>query len=117
MVLGGLMSNRIYRLLYGLILLVALYFEVDYLIYALVITGLTEAITNWRIPVLVSRLRYQNDGDPNEGSLGINFKQRIPFDAERVWRILTSIMVVISYLIFPDILWFFTWFSIFRRHG
>ena len=117
MVMGRLMSNRIYRLLYGLILLIALYFEVSYLVYALVIIGLVEAITNWRIPVLISRLRFNNDGNANEGSLGINFKQRIPFDAERAWRIAVSVMMIISYFIFPDILWFFPWFMGFAILG
>ena len=111
------MSNRIYRFSYGLTLLIALYFELDYLVYGMLIVGLLEALTNWRIPILFSRMRYQNDGDPNEGSLGITFKQRIPFDAERAWRIVVTTMVAISYIIFPDLLWFFPWFMGFSILG
>lgn len=111
------MSNRIYRFLFGLILLVALYFEADYLVYALIITGLLEGITNWRIPILASRLRYHNDGDANEGALGINFKQRIPFEAERAWRVLVVSMLGITYFVFPDTLWFFPWFMGFAILG
>lgn len=111
------MSNRIYRLLFGLTLLTALYFELDYLVYGVIIVGLFEAITNWRIPILVSRLRYHNDGDASEGSLGINFKQRIPFDAERAWRISVTAMLAISVFAFPDFLWFFPWFMGFAILG
>ena len=111
------MSNRAYRFLYGLLLLFALYFVVGYLIYALIIIGLLEAITNWRIPVLVSRLRYHNDGDANEGSLGIDFKQNIPFDAERAWRISVISMLGVSYFVFSQSLWFLPWFMGFAILG
>lgn len=104
------MSNRIYRFFFGLLLLLSLYFEMDYLVYAILIITLLEALTNWRIPILISRLRYHNDGDANEGSLGINFKKRIPFDAERAWRITVTLMIAVSYILFPETLWFIPWF-------
>jgi hypothetical protein len=111
------LSNRLYRFIFGLVLLVALYFEAHYLVYAVIIISLVEAVTNWRIPLLVSRLRFHNDGELNEGSLGINFRQSIPFDAERMWRITVVLMLAISYFSFPDTLWFFPWFMGFAILG
>ena len=111
------MSNRIYRFCFGLILLLALYLELEYLVYAIMIVALLEAITNWRIPLLITRLRYHNSGDANEGSLGINFKQRIPFEAERAWRITVSLMIAVSYILFPDAMWFIPWFMGFAILG
>ena len=66
-------------MIFGVMLLLALYFDANPVVYALV--GLTafEAATNLRIPLVVSRLRYQNDGSPDEGSLGIQFYTRTSF--------------------------------------
>ena len=104
------MSNRLYRFFFGLALLLSLYFNATYLVYAIMIIALLEGLTNWRIPVLISRLRYHNDGDANEGSLGIHFKQRIPCDAERIWRLTVTLMIAAGYILFPESLWFIPWF-------
>lgn len=111
------MSNRLYRLLYGAILLVALYFELIVLIYVLIGLAVFEAVTNLRIPKLISRLRYGNDGDAAEGSIGIEFKTRTSFEAERGWRLTVASMLAISVFVFPDTLWFFPWFMGFAVLG
>jgi len=110
-------SNRLYRMIFGLTLLLALYFDIDQAVYALVGLAIFEAITNLRIPLLVSRLRYHNDGDPDEGSLGIQFPVRTPFEAERGWRLTVASMLAISVFAFPDALWFFPWFMGFAILG
>ena len=111
------MSNRLYRLIFGTTLLLALYFDVNQAIYALAGLAVFEAITNLRIPLLVSRLRYHNDGDPDEGSLGIQFPVRTLFEAERGWRLSVATMLVLSMFAFPDALWFFPWFMGFAILG
>ena len=111
------MSNRLYRLIYGALLLVALYFELTEIIYALIGLAVFEAVTNLRIPKLISRLRSGNDGDPAEGTIGIEFKTRTSFEAERGWRLTVAAMLVISVLVFPDTLWFFPWFMGFAVFG
>jgi len=111
------MSNRLYRLLFGLLLLIALYFDLYPMIYTLVGIAAFEAITNLRIPLVVSRLRGVETTDPNEGSLGISFHARTSFEAERGWRLLVALMLVISVFIFPDPLWFFPWFMGFAILG
>jgi len=110
------MSNRLYRLLFGLLLLVALYFDLYPMIYALVGMATFEAITNLRIPLILSRIRGA-EPDPNEGSLGIGFQTRTAFEAERGWRLLVATMLVISVFVFPEPLWFFPWFMGFAILG
>ncbi len=111
------LSNRLYRLIFGAILLLALYFDAIQVVYALVSLTAFEAVTNLRIPLLVSRLRYHNDGIPDEGSLGIQFRTRTSFEAERGFRLSVAAMLAISVFIFPDALWFIPWFMGFAILG
>ena len=111
------MSNRLYRLLYGAILLVGLYFEFIVLIYILIGLAVFEAITNLRIPKLISSIRSGYEVDPAEGSIGIDFKTRTSFEAERGWRLTVAAMLALSVFIFPDALWFFPWFMGFAVLG
>jgi len=111
------LTNRIYRLIFGIILLLALYFDQHVVIYGLIALALTEAVTNVRIPLLVSRIRNGNDGDSKEGSLGIPFKVRSSFEAERAWRLAVSVMLIVSLFAYPQALWFFPWFMGFAILG
>jgi hypothetical protein len=111
------MSNRVYRLFVGLILLTGLYFDLSGLIYGLIAVLLFEGITNFRIPMLVSQIRYQNDGDASEGTLGLNFKQRFNFDAERSWRLLLGSVLIVVYVIFFEQVWYLAWFMGFAIFG
>jgi hypothetical protein len=67
--------------------------------------------------LLVSRLRYANDGDPDEGSLGIHFDARTSFEAERGFRLSIAVMLSISIFAYPDVLWFIPWFMAFAILG
>jgi len=111
------LSNRLYRMIFGAILLLALYFDATQVVYALVGLAAFEAITNLRIPLLVSRLRNGNDGDPDEGSLGIQFHTRTTFQAERAFRLSVAAILAISLFAYPDELWFFPWFMGFAILG
>ena len=111
------MSNRLYRLLFGLLLLFALYFDAYPLIYTLVGVAVFEAISNLRIPLVISRLRGIDALDTTEGSLGIAFHTRTDFEAERGWRLLVATMLVLSVFIYPEPLWLFPWFMGFAILG
>jgi len=111
------LSNRIYRLIFGFSLLLALYFDQHAVTYSLIALALTEAVTNLRVPLIVSRIRNGNDGDSDEGSLGIPFKVRSNFEAERAWRLAVSIALLVSLNGFPQALWFFPWFMGFAILG
>ena len=104
------MSNRQYRLFFGALLLLALYFEYSIIIYFLIGFAIIEALTNLRLPKIISLYRHNNSGDPLEGSIGINFKVRSKFEAERAWRLLVATILSISVFSFPETLWFFPWF-------
>lgn len=111
------MSNRLYRLLYGTTLLVSLYFDLHQAVNALIALAIFEAVSNLRVPRVVSKLRLGNEGDPNEGSLGIHFKVRTAFEAERGLRFMIATMLIISIFVYPDTLWFFPWFMGFALLG
>ncbi len=111
------MSNRIYRLLFGAILVFALYFDVTVLLYPLIALATFEAVTNLRIPKLVSRNLHGSDGDPGEGCLSIQFTQRTGFEAERAWRLTVAALLAISLIAYPDRLWFLPWFMGFAILG
>jgi len=104
------MSNRSYRFIIGLMLLVTLYFDLKYVMLGIIATVVFEAITNFRIPVLVDRMKNKQNDNLYEGCLGIEFKNRINFDAERAWRLMVGCFLTISFLIFPELLWGFSWF-------
>ena len=111
------MSNRTYRLLFGIVLLIALYFDLHLVVYGLISLTLFEAITNLRVPCLVNQLINQPGCDPNEGSLGIAFKARTGFEAERGLRLVVALFLLTSLEVFPDTLWFFPWFMGFALMG
>jgi hypothetical protein len=110
-------SNRFYRLLFGIALLLSLYFDLYPVMYGLIGLAMFEGATNLRVARLVSRLRSGNDGDPYEGSLGIAFKARTRFEAERGWRMTVALMLIVSMFVYPKALWFFPWFMGFAIMG
>lgn len=110
------MSNRTYRLLFGITLLVSLYFDLEPVLYGIIALALFEAITNLRVPRVVSRLRHYDD-DGQEGSLGIAFRVRTGFEAERAWRMVVALFLILSLVVFPRTLWFMPWFMGFAITG
>jgi hypothetical protein len=111
------MTNRAYRLLVGVVLLTGLYFELPILIYGLIGLTIFEGITNWRLPIIVNWITGRNQETLTEGSLGLGFKQRIPFDAERAWRLVLGSVLFIVYVLYYDHLWFLAWFMGFAIFG
>lgn len=110
------MSNRLYRLIVGLVLLTGLYFDLPGLIYTLIAIVLLEGITNLRVPVVISKSRNVSV-DAAEGTLGIAFQQRLNFDAERAWRLLLGSVLIVVYVIFFDEVWYLAWFMGFAIFG
>lgn len=103
------MSERIFRLIQGLCILLALYFEVPMIIYVYMAVILLEALTNYRIPIIVSRLRYGKeavDEMPIDSSCTFKFS----FEAERMLRVVVFGLLLLTYVMFSEALWFFPWF-------
>jgi hypothetical protein len=134
------MTDRTYRALLGGLLLIALSFDLNLLMYGLIVTLLIEGVTNWRIPLLVDRLRrvspntenqYTNWRTPqlinklrrNQQNAATNTyasgrrSYRFAFEAERAWRLLVGSLLVLSFIFFYQVLWFIPWFMGFAIVG
>ena len=103
------MSERMFRVLQGIILLAGLYFDLRWLIYGLIVVLLCEGITNLRIPLLISRMRGVQFAAKPECAISPG-ASRINFEAERALRLAVAGFLIISYLLFSEQLWFFPWF-------
>jgi hypothetical protein len=111
------MTERIFRIILGVVLLATLYFDLRLAIYGFIVVLLFEGITNWRIPILVSRL----NGGPMlanpECTMPPGEHARINFEAERALRLAVAAFLIVSYVMFNKELWFFPWFIGFALFG
>ena len=106
------MTDRLYRLIYGTMMLIALYFNIQYLVYFLTGLMIFEGATNWRVPLMINKLR----GIPTDD---INAKSncRINIEAERIWRFMIGVSFLLTYVFFQEQLWFVPWFLAFVIFG
>ena len=105
------MGERNFSLVMGLSLLSILYFDFVPGMYALLGLMVFEGITNWRIPLLISRLRYGVLSTKN--NLSTNQRRgiyKINFSAERAARFVYAVIIGTSFLLFNDVLWLIPWF-------
>jgi hypothetical protein len=102
------MSERLFRLILGGTLLLILLSEHIGLLYLYIGIVLLEGLTNWRIPILVSKLRYGRGYC--DLSQAVSGKNRYDFDAERALRLVIGTFLIVPLFIFPKDLWFFPWF-------
>ena len=106
------MSERIFRLIQGIYLLTALYLDQDIMIYIFMGVFLFEAVSNWRVPTVVSRLRYGPEAviDSRRDLSAEYIRTRFSFEAERMLRITVALLLVLTFILFPEPMWFFPWF-------
>lgn len=109
------MSDRLYRLMLGALLLVALYFELPYLMYFIIAMLFFEGLSNLRLPVLLNRLRGRTQSECDLAPFRSTV--RLGFEAERAWRLIVALMLLVTYAFFYDRLWFFPWFMGFAIFG
>ena len=102
------MTERAYRLVIGISMIMFLRFQWNYAMYLLMILLLIEALSNWRVPILISRLRYpKGDIKVTEGE---NSHCTINYEAERMLRWVVFILIGLSSFVYASQLWFFPWF-------
>ncbi len=107
------MTDRLYRLIYGSVMLIALYFSINYLVYFLTSLMILEGVTNWRIPLLVNKLL----GNSPKMDVNTSSDYKISLDAERIWRLMVGLAFLLTYIFFPEQLWFAPWFLAFVIFG
>ena len=101
------MTERWYRLVQGIYLIVALYVENDAMMYAFMILLTLEAITNLRLPVVISHFTGSQDSQEEESETDC---YTFSIDSERLLRVFVVIFLLLSYVLFPEPVWFFPWF-------
>jgi len=109
---GVFMTDRNYRLILGLAILVVLYFDLTYAMYGLIGLLFVEGITNWRIPLLAGKLTQRPDAPPLE-----SFDFKWPLNAERAWRLVVGAMLLLTAVLFNEVAWFLPWFMGFAIFG
>lgn len=112
------MTERTFRIILGSVLLVILYFEWPMGVYAYIGVLLFEGITNCRIPLVLTRLSGKQgmSGNPCASDRG-KAPARFNFEAERALRLVIVAFLILSYVVFPEALWFFPWFIGFALIG
>ena len=101
------MTERWYRLVQGIYLIVGLYLENDAMIYAFMALLSLEALTNLRLPgliMLVAGSRECSEDDPE------NECYTFSIDSERLLRVFVVLFLLLSYILFPQVAWFFPWY-------
>ena len=102
------MSERSFRSILGFTLILLLFNQWDTLVHIFIGVLLFEGITNWRVPIIVSRLRYGANA-PNGLSTACQ-QMQINFDAERALRLVVAIFLIVSFVLFQEQTWLFPWF-------
>lgn len=105
------MTERSYRLIVGLSVLAILYFNSRIAMYALITLLVFEAVTNWRVPLPISRFRKRETGIVNQVAAESHGESKFRFEAERALRLMFSSVLVVTYLLFGDQLWLIPWFA------
>ena len=113
------MSDRLYRFLFGAVLLVALYFSWHKVVLGLLAMLVLEGLSNARLPWVVTCARIKIFGDHSCPRLDMSSSHscRFQFEAERAWRLLAALMLAIGIGNYRDVFWFLPWFLGFGMLG
>lgn len=106
------MSDRMYRTFLGVFLLVSLVFDLNWMMYGLIAMLMFEGLTNWRLPILLSKLFPRVF--PLRPCVFHQHRIRRQFEAERAWRLLVGVLLLVTYALK---LWFVPWFMAFTILG
>lgn len=104
------MTDRHFRLFFGIVLLALLYLDEIQGIGFLVAFLLFEGVTNWRFPLIARRVRGDNDDTASVHTLTLSAPAKIPFDAERALRLVMALILILSVYLFPESVWWMAWF-------
>jgi hypothetical protein len=112
------MTERMFLLLVGIYILVALYLENNYLIYGIAAFLVFEGVSGIRLTRLIQKARHVSLGN---GLVDFNSNVRYAIDGLSAWRVFVAITLVSVYVLLHeygiDVLWFFPWFMGFAILG
>jgi hypothetical protein len=108
-------SERFFRLILGLVLILLLYMQESTLLLIFIGIIFFEGLTNLRIPLIVSKILYGNEATIY--SDWVSTTSRFNIDAERVLRFVIALLLILSVVIFPEVLWFIPWLIAFMLLG
>lgn len=91
-------------------LVLSAYYQSLIPIYSIIGLLLFEGITNWRVPIAITRIRYGNKYKEHLETPACSTKWFGKIEAERMLRFIVAIVVSLSYTVIPDIIWFMPWF-------
>ncbi len=111
------MSEKNFRIVLGAWLIIGLLINSPYVIYALVGLLLFEGITNLRVPLLITRLRFGNQPNTGDDAGTINQHVCMSFEAERALRLIVAALIVVPMLTVTELLWLLPWFVGFALIG
>lgn len=103
------MTERANRLIFGFSMLLCLFMGWNYAIFFMLGLLFAEGLTNWRIPIMVSRVRFTSKSFQVTDSE--NLACRVNYEAERMLRWVMGTAIGIGFIIFPKELWFLPWFA------
>lgn len=106
------MSERIFRLIVGFAILLASFFQLNYVLWGIAGFLMFEGITGLRVTMLISRFRFgENYMDRMAMHLGAELKAaRINFPAERLLRMIVALLLFVTTYWYADTLWFVPYF-------
>ncbi len=108
------MTERGFRIILGLWLIVGLYFNSVEIIYALMAMLILEGVTNCNVPLLVCKVRFGAKHPGCEKKLATS---KIPFEAERALRFIVVLFISLPFIPGLEFLWWLPWFIGFALIG
>ena len=65
-----------------------------------------EAITNLRVPLVLAKLKSANGRESQQEQKCFTFN----IESERLLRVVVAVFLIVSYVLYPETIWFFPWF-------
>lgn len=103
------MTERQFRFVISVFLLLGLYFELRWAVISVVAIYLAEGVTNLRVPMLVGKLLPQRSPHIACDPGAIAVAPRFSIESEQVLRLAVGGLLLLSYEIYPDTLWYLPW--------
>lgn len=111
------MSEKNFRIILGAWLIIGLFANSFFVIYALVGLLLFEGITNLRVPGLVARVRSGKPAMIENEEENFSPNARVSFEAERGLRLIVATLILIPMSSVTELLWLLPWFVGFALIG